>query len=527
VWYELSKTLAEDESLMAVFPSEKIRHHLRDKEHFQTTSTGDHSTAMDKKNWKDAWEELKIMLESKPWISQRQMVVLLNQIAVNREIDIPYELLSGLRIVVFVVLELLQWFLKDLTRMLWRCHAHILSVLIVSAYLEILSSSAMKYDTGLPSISLLRIMLQLHGTGHVSYVDLHRGFCIELRATCLRIMLQLHGTGHVSHVHLHRGFCIKLRATCLRDGLNMTGLEQGIGIAIAAEVAAGVPIIAGNVRGPDMMMMKRLEVRLLSGFGAQNHLDLHAVLWAGSLPNLMQMDGLRTQSQVVRVKAVTKEVILQGALRSILSPNRDWQFSYEVWFTCEKVDTGIGKTRKDAQQQAAENALCSLANKCVACIISQAETLNKDPDNQPTKMANGFLWETDSDEDGENSSEGIYGQPDNQIAFVLIMSSRRVAPLLRLTKATEVRRSSSLAGQHAIQTRIWYCTSDRASWECRCFLPKLMWGRVALILATHNLESVMIQYKQPFFAFFLDQEVGGYFAKAVTDLKELLTNLTE
>ena len=28
---------------------------------------------------KDAWEELKIMLESKPWISQRRMVVLLNQ----------------------------------------------------------------------------------------------------------------------------------------------------------------------------------------------------------------------------------------------------------------------------------------------------------------------------------------------------------------------------------------------------------------------------------------------------------------
>ncbi|XP_073037077.1 small ribosomal subunit protein cS23-like [Primulina eburnea] len=28
---------------------------------------------------KDAWEELKIFLESKPWISQKQMVVLLNQ----------------------------------------------------------------------------------------------------------------------------------------------------------------------------------------------------------------------------------------------------------------------------------------------------------------------------------------------------------------------------------------------------------------------------------------------------------------
>ncbi|GAB4836327.1 30S ribosomal protein 3, chloroplastic [Ancistrocladus abbreviatus] len=28
---------------------------------------------------KDAWEELKILLESKPWISQKQMIILLNQ----------------------------------------------------------------------------------------------------------------------------------------------------------------------------------------------------------------------------------------------------------------------------------------------------------------------------------------------------------------------------------------------------------------------------------------------------------------
>lgn len=28
---------------------------------------------------KDAWEELKVMLESKPWISQKQAIILLNQ----------------------------------------------------------------------------------------------------------------------------------------------------------------------------------------------------------------------------------------------------------------------------------------------------------------------------------------------------------------------------------------------------------------------------------------------------------------
>ncbi|KAL9271541.1 Small ribosomal subunit protein cS23-like protein, partial [Drosera capensis] len=28
---------------------------------------------------KDAWEELKVLIESKPWISQKQMIILLNQ----------------------------------------------------------------------------------------------------------------------------------------------------------------------------------------------------------------------------------------------------------------------------------------------------------------------------------------------------------------------------------------------------------------------------------------------------------------
>ncbi|KAJ0811656.1 putative protein-serine/threonine phosphatase [Helianthus annuus] len=55
----------------------------------------------------------------------------------------------------------------------------------------------------------------------------------------------------------------------------------------------------------------------------------------------------------------------------------------------------MGKTRKDAQQQAAENALRSLADKYVAHVISQSETVKKDPDNE---VENGFLWESDSDE---------------------------------------------------------------------------------------------------------------------------------
>lgn len=125
----------------------------------------------------------------------------------------------------------------------------------------------------------------------------------------------------------------------------------------------------------------------------------------------------------------------------------------QVLFTGEKVGVGMGKTRKDAQQQAAENALRSLAGKnfkypnlfvknrtvtwlyitiyyflyiitnvCCAIIaekyvayfISQSETVNKDPDMQANETEIGFLWESDSDEseshvkDAENSSEVGY-----------------------------------------------------------------------------------------------------------------------
>ncbi|KAL4574241.1 hypothetical protein LXL04_021067 [Taraxacum kok-saghyz] len=48
-------------------------------------------------------------------------------------------------------------------------------------------------------------------------------------------------------------------------------------------------------------------------------------------------------------------------LIAILSSSKDRQFSYEVFLTGEKVGLGMGKTRKDTQQQAAKNALHTLA----------------------------------------------------------------------------------------------------------------------------------------------------------------------
>ncbi|GKC53213.1 RNA polymerase II C-terminal domain phosphatase-like protein 2 isoform X2 [Tanacetum coccineum] len=116
----------------------------------------------------------------------------------------------------------------------------------------------------------------------------------------------------------------------------------------------------------------------------------------------------------------------------------------QVLFTSEKVATGMGKTRKDAQQQVAKNALRSLADKYVACIISQAGTLNKHPDNQPTEMENGFLCETDSDEDGENSSGALLIHtlriwPRLRMGFcgISVCSTYRSAPMAQNYKRCE------------------------------------------------------------------------------------------
>ncbi|CAH8269724.1 unnamed protein product [Arabidopsis lyrata] len=78
--------------------------------------------------------------------------------------------------------------------------------------------------------------------------------------------------------------------------------------------------------------------------------------------------------------------------RTVISTNKELQFSVEVLFTGEKIGIGMGKTKKDAHQQAAENALRSLAENYVAHVALLSRETEKDPEND-----NGFLWESSED----------------------------------------------------------------------------------------------------------------------------------
>ncbi|KAI4353294.1 hypothetical protein L6164_002253 [Bauhinia variegata] len=79
--------------------------------------------------------------------------------------------------------------------------------------------------------------------------------------------------------------------------------------------------------------------------------------------------------------------------RSIVSTSKDLRFSVEVLFTGEKIGVGMGKTRKDAHQQAADNALRSLAEKYVAHMEPQCKAVDKEFDKLSLGHENGFLWD--------------------------------------------------------------------------------------------------------------------------------------
>ncbi|WVZ74470.1 hypothetical protein U9M48_022649 [Paspalum notatum var. saurae] len=66
--------------------------------------------------------------------------------------------------------------------------------------------------------------------------------------------------------------------------------------------------------------------------------------------------------------------------RSTLCDTAELQFSIEVWIVGEKVGEGIGRTRREAQHQAAEMSLRNLANKY----------LSSDPNKLPDMKENGF-----------------------------------------------------------------------------------------------------------------------------------------
>ncbi|KDP24468.1 hypothetical protein JCGZ_25032 [Jatropha curcas] len=110
-------------------------------------------------------------------------------------------------------------------------------------------------------------------------------------------------------------------------------------------------------------------------------------------PEAVKLNLLTPNLSIGVLQEIGRRCNSKVEFRSVVSTSKDLQFSVEVLFTGEKIGVGMGKTRKDAHQQAAENALHSLAEKYVAYITPQSGAVDHDFDKLSLGKENGFLWD--------------------------------------------------------------------------------------------------------------------------------------
>ncbi|KAK3162521.1 hypothetical protein QOZ80_1BG0090510 [Eleusine coracana subsp. coracana] len=133
--------------------------------------------------------------------------------------------------------------------------------------------------------------------------------------------------------------------------------------------------------------------------------------------------------------------------RSTVSNGRSMQFSVEVLFNNEKIGIGIGRTREEAQIQAAEKALQNLERSYLAFAPPIAGVANKDTRNSPGS-GNGFLEdfacpEVDSAIQEPSGSTLKQDQPNDKLSSVMNLIREHCLEDHHVVFRDQVQNSSS------------------------------------------------------------------------------------
>ncbi|XP_038720593.1 RNA polymerase II C-terminal domain phosphatase-like 2 isoform X3 [Tripterygium wilfordii] len=203
----------------------------------------------------------------------------------------------------------------------------------------------------------------------------------------------------------------------------------------AASTSIGLPLKVSQVKGEEagagheMPKQGLPHASQLSEVGvSQNHVSTnHREVQNEALKSNISL----SHSSIGVLLEIGRRCSSKVEFRTVLSTSKDLEFTVEVLFTGEKIGVGMGKTRKDAQQQAAEHALHSLAEKYVAYIKPQSGAVDKDFNKLSSGNQNGFLWDTVNpgsyEHDGSlDEDEKLSGYLEREHSFLKFASHQDV-----------------------------------------------------------------------------------------------------
>ncbi|KAJ6968868.1 hypothetical protein NC653_036750 [Populus alba x Populus x berolinensis] len=134
----------------------------------------------------------------------------------------------------------------------------------------------------------------------------------------------------------------------------------------------------------------------------------------------------------------------------VLKPELLFFFTKKVLFTGEKIGVGMGKTRKDAQQQAAENALLSLAEKYAAYVSPHSGAVDGDFDKLSIGDENGFVWDITSPESSDLVREdGSAKERPSEVADAELVNTSNMVNQQKQKRANSPRSPPSIPSKRS------------------------------------------------------------------------------
>ncbi|XWS67221.1 hypothetical protein CRYUN_Cryun05aG0269200 [Craigia yunnanensis] len=234
----------------------------------------------------------------------------------------------------------------------------------------------------------------------------------------------------------------------------LRGYQNPLSNIAPGSVSTGLPSHASIVKleevrtGLDTPKLNVLPAAHVSeSVGTQNHV--------ASISRELQSEGgklnlLPSHLSIGVLQEIGRRCGSKVEFRSVVSTSKDLQFSVEVLFTGEKIGVGMGKTRRDAQQQAAELALHNLAEKYVAYIAPCPGAVDRDFNKLSLGTENGFLWDVNPapnealSEDGlpeDNTSEAAEVEPGSNSSSLVNQPVQKRANSPRLSESAPSKRS--------------------------------------------------------------------------------------